>query len=390
MSLPVWDHTQGDPVQHLLLHLTDVIPGATRHEQRRKLRRAPRLRVRSQFQVQDARRQRVELQLARHAGEEWELPLVMFGQGLAAPLAAGALQVPCATADRGFAQGGRALLASPDLALWEVVAIAAVLADRLDLATATASAWPAGTLVLPLRRARLVQAPVLPRFTGAALQSDVEWELTEPLDWRSYAWPTSYRGLPVFHLPANWVQQPAVGLPRSLLVTDVQSGVPSVLDLPGAPLATLEVLVTAVGREALGDLYAMLHALAGKRSSVWVHNHARDLTPVAPAAAASTTLDVAAIGLAGAPLPATRRDLRIATAGGTVVHRRITGVTAPAAGVERLQLDGAVGGDIAADDCALVSWLWLARQAADVDTLSYWCGDVADVVFAFEGFNHDL
>ena len=93
--------------------------------------------------------------------------------------------------------------------------------------------------------------------------------------------------------------------------------------------------------------------------------------------------------LVAAALPSTRRDLRIATGAG-VVHRRITAVSAPSAGVERLHLDGDVGGAIAPGDCTDVSWLWLARQAADVDTLSYWRGDVADVAFAFEGFNHDL
>lgn len=389
MTLPVWDHLQGDPLQHLVLHLTDVIPGVTRHEQRRKLRRAPRHRVRSAFLVEGRRRQQLELKLARYAGSEWELPLKMFEQALGA-VSAAATTITCTTADRGFVDGGRAVLGDPDSDTREIVTIDTVEATHLALADPTAAAWPAGTVLYPLRRARLVEPPALPRFTGAALKSEVEFELVEPLDWRAYTWPTTYRDLPVFELPANWAQEPAQGLPRGLLVSDVQTGVQDVVDLPGEPLATLEIGVTLVGTDDIGDLYAMLYDLAGKRSSIWVHSHACDLTPVASAAAASTTLDVQAIGLADDDLPTTRRDLRIACADGSVALRRITGVTVPGAGVERLQLDGAIGGDIAPGDGAQVSWLWLARQAADVDTLSYWRGDVVDVPFAFEGFNHDL
>lgn len=389
MTLPVWDHVQGDPLQHLVLHLTDVIPGATRHEQRRKLRRAPRHRVRAAFLVEGVERQRLELKLARYAGSEWELPLWMFGQSLGS-VSAAAATITCTTVDMGFVDGGRAVLVDPAGGASEVLDVATVEATYLALTGVTAAAWPAGTRLYPLRRARLVDAPALPRFTGAALKSEAEFELVEPLDWRVYTWPTTYRSLPVFELPANWAQEPAQGMPRGLLVTDVQTGVQTVVDLPDAPLATLELGVTLVGTEDIGDLYAMLFDLAGKRSSIWVHSHAMDLTPVASASAASTTLDVEAIGLADATLPVTRRDVRIAAPGGTVVHRRITAVTTPSAGVERLQLDGAVGGDIAPGDATQVSWLWLARQAADVDTLSYWRGDVVDVPFAFEGFNHDL
>lgn len=389
MTLPVWDHLQGDPLQHLVLHLTDVIPGATRHEQRRKLRRAPRHRVRSAFLVEGRRRQQLDLKLARYAGSEWELPLKMFEQSLGA-VSVAATTITCTTVDRGFVAGGRALLGDPDSDTRELVTIATVEANHLALAAPTAAAWPAGTMLYPLRRARLAEPPALPRFTGAALKSEVEFELVEPLDWRAYTWPTSYRSLPVFELPANWTQEPTQGLPRGLLVSDVQTGVQTVVDLPAAPLATLEIGVTLVGTQDIGDLYAMLYGLAGKRSSIWVHSHACDLTPVASASGVSTVLDVEAIGLAGEALPATRRDVRIAAPGGTVVHRRITAVTTPSPGVERLQLDGAVGGDIAPGDATQVSWLWLARQAADVDTLSYWRGDVVDVPFAFEGFNHDL
>lgn len=389
MTLPVWDHLQGDPLQHLVLHLTDVIPGVTRHEQRRKLRRAPRHRLRSAFLVEGRRRQQLELKLARHAGGEWELPLKMFEQTLGA-VSAAATTITCTTVDRGFVAGGRAVLGDSDSDAREIVTIDTVESNHLALADPTVAAWPAGTMLSPLRRARFVEPPALPRFTGAALKSEVEFELVEPLDWRAYTWPTTYRGLPVFELPANWSQDPAVGLPRGLLVTDVQTGVQDVVDMPGEPLGTLEIGVTVVGTEDIGDLYAMLYALAGKRSSIWVHSHACDLTPVASAASASTTLDVQAIGLADDDLPTTRRDLRIACADGSVALRRITGVTVPGAGVERLQLDGAVGGDIAPGDGAAISWLWLARQAADVDTLSYWRGDVVDVPFAFEGFNHDL
>jgi len=73
-----------------------------------------------------------------------------------------------------------------------------------------------------------------------------------------------------------------------------------------------------------------------------------------------------------------------------VAYRRITNVTTPRAGVERITLDSALGTAIEPGDGTVISWLWLARQAADVNALGYWTGDVIETTLAFEGINHDL
>jgi hypothetical protein len=390
MPLPIWDIRQGHELRHTLQFLTDVLPAATAFEQRRKLRLAPRHRIRSTFVVSGQRRQQLEMKLARHAGEEWELPLVMFGQALAAPLASAATSIPADTVDRGFVAGGRALLGEPDSDVRELVNIASVSAGTLTLTGTTASAWPAGTMLYPLRRARLVAPPELPRFTGTDIYGEVEFELTEPLDWRTHTWADTYRAAPVLPFEVDWSQDPLLSLPRRLLPVDVQTGVQSFYDLPDVPLGSLQVAYTAVGRDGIGDLYAILYALAGRLRSVWVSSLARDLEPVASASSGSTTLDVEAFGLDDADLPATRRDIRIQFASGAVAYRRITNVTTPSAGVERITLDSALGTAIAPGDGTVISWLWLARQAADVNALGYWTGDVIETTLAFEGINHDL
>ncbi|HSD16778.1 MAG TPA: hypothetical protein VLC71_05880 [Thermomonas sp.] len=390
MPLPVWRYPFRDPVMHTLSAMTEVIFAATAHEQRRKLRLSPRHGFTFAFQVEANTRSRFELDVARHAGGEWELPLAVFGQALAAPLTAGATVIPASTANRGFVAGGRALLIDYVADSFELVEIDSFDADEITLADPTAATWSAGTRLMPVRRANMVEAPAMGLFTDDFAYGDVEFELAEPLDWGAYTWATTYRGLPVLPIHADTYVDPTVTLARSLMPIDVGTGPVTNVDLPAVPLTGMQFAYTAFGWDEIVALYGLVNALAGRLASVWVTASARDFVPVASAAAASTTLDVRAFGLADGDLPATRRDIRIICADGTVTHRRITGVTVPGAGVERLQLDGAIGGDIAPGDGAVISWLWLARQAADVNALGYWMDDVVETTFQFEGFNHDL
>lgn len=388
MTLPVWNIPPQDPVRHTLEVLTDVLPAATAFEQRRKLRLSPRHRVAAGFLLDGNARRRLEMRLARHAGEEWELPLAMFGQALGSTLASGSGTIPADTEDRGFADGGRAVLMNLDTGAHEVVDVATVDVGELTLTGVTAAAWPAGTMLYPLRRARLVESPAIGLFTDAMSYGEAEFELTEPLDWRAYIWPAEYRGAPVFDpCPQG---EPVHALNRDLMVVDAGSGVRAVYDLPGAPLGALEYAYAAEGWDEIGDLYALLYDLAGRLRSVWVSSLARDMEPVASAGSGATSVDVEAFGLDDADLPATRRDIRIQFASGAVVYRRITNVTTPSAGVERITLDSALGTAITPGDGTVISWLWLARQSADVNALGYWTGDVIETTLAFEGINHDL
>ncbi len=391
MTLPIWCYAESDPVVHTMSFLTDILPAATAFEQRRKLRLSPRHRISSAFLFDGNQRRRMEMALARYAGSEWELPLPMFGQALGALLASGASSIPAETADRAFVDGGRALLLNQQTRAHELVEIDTVEADALTLVDPTAAAWPAGSMLYPLRRARLVDAPALGLFTDAISYGDTEFELTEPLDWAAYTWPAEYRGAPVFDQCANAAaSDPVVGLPRRLLTVDVMSGVQSVYDLPAVTLPTLQMAIDAEGREDIADLYAMLYDLKGCLRSVWISSRARDLEPVASAGSGATSIDVEACGLDDADLPATRRDIRIQFPGGAVVYRRITNVTTPAPGTERITLDSALGTAIAPGDGTVISWLWLARQSADVNALGYWTGDVVETTLQFEGINHDL
>lgn len=388
MPTPVWDHVQGSEIQHSLHFLTDVMQSATGHIQTRKLRRSPRHRVRSWLLVKALRRRQLESRLARYAGADWHLPLSMFGQQLQAPLAMGSTVIPATTADHAFVVGGHALLGDLDSDHRELVEIEAVGPTTITIVDATAHEWPAGAHLFPTRPAYLRDDPRLARFTGDDVTAEIDWTIDGYIDWRAFEWGTLYRGLPVLRLPPDWESDPIATIGREITTSDAQSGPVVRFDIPGVPFVSIEITATVIGTEAIADLYAMLYALAGRHHPVWVHSHARDFALVASAAAAATTIDVEATGLVDEALPATMRDIRIDHPDGTEVLRRITSVTAPAPGVERLQLDGAVGADMAPGDHHAISWLWLARQTSDVNTLNYWRGDIVDTRLKFAGFNH--
>ncbi|MFC6349816.1 hypothetical protein H7691_06750 [Stenotrophomonas sp. CW117] len=369
--------------------LTDVLQPSAGLAQHRRLRAHPRVRVGFDGLVSGAARRWLENLLERNGGRLWRVPLPGVGFSLAAPAPAGSLTLSGVAAGTFVSAGMQVAVVPEDPRLAEVVTVDEVLADGVTLVSATVNAHVTGAKVLPLFEGRLSSVPVLSRFTADAAPWGAEFDLTTPLPIVADAGATLYRSWPVLELPVVWSADPAWQSHRELVSEDNETGPVWVTDLLGQSRQIIRRSYTATGAGEVSQLLALLWALAGRGTPVWVHTQGQDLVLAASAGAAATTLDVQWAGLGTGPRPPGRRDLRIALRNGTVIRRRVTAVAAPNAATERLTLDAALGTSITPADVVQISWMALCTQAADVVRINWWTHDVAVVDLSFQAVPHE-
>lgn len=319
------------------------------------------------------------------------LPLWTEGATLGTALAAGSTTVPVATTDLDFAAGNAVLLLGERPDQVELVEAASVGAS-LGLTAATLQDWPAGTSVLPLRRARQDTGFNHAAFTRGHTYGRLRFRVDEANPYAADAGATSYRGYPVLTTRPGWARDPETTWDRPARTVDDDVGLVQVFDsLAAAPLYRQVHAWQLEGRPALARFRKLLYALRGKRGSLWVPTFLDDLTPVAGMTSTDTALRVAWSGYAARiAQAANRRDLRIELASGAVLYRRITASVDNGDGTETLALDSALGVAVAAADFAQVSFLALCRSDSDAVEFSWWTGQYADASTAWRARAHDV
>jgi hypothetical protein len=389
MTDPVWTFGTHGQLRQTLVWLTDVQQFTSGHEQRRRLRIAPRQKLGFSVLPDPDHRRYLETLLWRQGAAQWDFPLVMYPLQLQAELSAGAVSIPVFAPSPAFVAGGRALLVGLDPTVAEVVVIDSVGA-ALELVAPTALEWPAGTELYALRRGRFPAVPRVPRFTGDASLVEVEAELAEAVDYAESPGAITYRDLPVLELTPGWTADPAHQAARETEILDEGCGPVVVEDLPGLALPVQSSALGIQGREAIDGFLELLHWLAGRWRALWMPTYAQDLRVTAPIASGATTIDVAWCGLTANPGSINRRDIRIELSDGTVLYRRITATSELSTLVERLTIDSALGVAVAVADVALVSFLWLARLDQDVVVLDWWAHDTVTCSLNWKGFRHEF
>lgn len=368
--------------------LTDTLAPITGLVQLRQLRENPRIRLGFEGISTGRERRLIENLLERGLALPWLIPAPVSGFSLASPIAAGVSGLVGAPG-RLFTTGGKAAIIDSDRRTSEVVTIEEVLEGGLLIEGETLRAHDAGARVLPLYRGRLQSAPALTRFTGDALPWRVEFVLDEALPIAPADDLPLYRGFPVFEARHDWTVDPSWQPTRSVATEDNGTGPVWQIDLLRQAKTIITRSVTAVGDEAAEDLLGVLWAMAGRGAPIWVDTGAIDLELVASAGSTATAIDVDWSGLGVGSRPPGRRDIRIELTNGTIIRRRVTGVTSPWADVERLALDAQLGTAITPQTVASISWLTLCTQRADTVRINWWNHDVARCELSFQQLAHE-
>lgn len=392
MADPIaWPFEWGGDYTEQLEWLTDVMTAPTGGTQHRRLRTSPRVTLSFSTLLQGDRRRALETQLRGNLAASWWVPVPIDGSRLQA--AAAALDTSLSL-DLGIARivvGNFVMLVNDDFSACELCEIDAVGSGTLTLVAGLAAAWPAGTLVVPVRGGRLAEVPAIGRFTSDATDLvPLQFQLYEPLESDAAFAGATYRGLPVFDFVPVWSSDPAWSPERSLATVDYGTAPPMVVDLAGVPLGRTTLQYTMDTAARVAAFRSALYALAGRWSPAWVPSWAQDLRIASPVVGASSNLDIAGPLLSGQALNDNRRDLRIALVDGSVLYRRIVTVTDMGGGIERLALDAAFTGDLEIADVAMISFIALSVQEADTNLLRYFAPDVLDCELTWRELDHGL
>jgi len=369
---------------------TDILRAYSGREQRRALRLAPRKAAEFDVFFLDDDRRYAEAVIFGWGARTWALPVWQDGQQLAAPVAAGGLQIMLETAGRDFAAGSLLVLLH-DARTFEVVEVEEVLADRVALARPLASTWPAGTTVWPAREARIDGDAALARWSGQAGGMRLAFSVAEPVDHEATAPAATYRGAPVLEWRPNWTAAPEWALERKVGELDNGVSLPAYEDEAGVPFVRQRMWWTLASLAEVTAMRGLLYWLRGRHRALWVPTWADDLVVVAQIDLAATAVEVRHMDYVRQVAQATgRRDLRIQLQDGTVLYRRVTGSAQISTTVERLTIDAALGRTVQPAEIVQVSFLALMRLDSDAAELAFWTGEVADVPLVFKGFQHDL
>ena len=361
---PSW----AQPVRERLAWLTRVPPGGGIGKAR--LRAAPRRGL--SFQVVSWPDERALLDALRfdHAGREWELPIWPDVQLLGSHLPQGTDFIPCHTDGRDFVPGGRALLwRAADQ--WEVVPVEDVSPSGLVLGGTTGNAWAADARVYPVRRGRLVSAPVQTARNDHVASYRVDFDITEPCEFPVAAPSSTYRGLPVLEWRSDWGEDPTSVVNRTLELVDAQTGPVAVFDVYGRPFPEQDHRWLLFGRAEHTAWRSLMYGLAGRYATLWVPTYMQDLRLVDDIGSAVTALTVraSAYSVFGRQQP-NRRDIRIELNDGTVFYRRILD-SAASGDTEVLTIDSALGHSVAVGQVRAISFMFAAQLADDTVTLDH-------------------
>jgi hypothetical protein len=352
------------PVRERLGFLTDVLPTWTGTEQRRALRIAPRRVFQFATLASQAEKRYIENTLFAWSALEWELPIFPDGQRLAAPIAIGDTLIACDTVNRDFIANGFAVVIQ-DALNFEIFQLSTLTSTQLNLGIVAAAAWPVGSRLYPLRRARLLSYPKLSHNSQETFSVSIDFTVDEPCDWPAASGLPTYRTLPVLEDSPDVSAPPAGDHTREANIIDSVTGAIDVDDtaMIGFPGMVHDWYLK--GRTARAAFRSLLYLLKGRLGMMWIPTYNADLLLLSPLTSIATTMTVQAAGLPTLAVVQNRRDIRIELLSGAVYYRRITAAAAGAPGQEVASLDSALGVAVAVAQVRRISFMTVSRLDAD-------------------------
>lgn len=357
-------------VEERLEYLTAVSRHRNGSEYRTQLRSLPRRSWRyTILAVGDEARELEEL-LWHWQGQTFGVPVWRDPVRIDAAASLGALLISCTTAQREFVAGGYALLWRSPLD-HEVVKIDAVTTAGIDLTDGLKAAWSAGTLLYPLRVARVSQQVVLSRPAADVVTATLEFELEEPS-----APVASGTAAQTFGGVELWLREPnrsapvAVGYRRERLRLDGKTGLWSEVAREPRPAISRQHQWVGVGRSDARSLLAFAGRMAGRNGAFVAPTWQIDLQLVGSIAALDTHVAVRSDQYNARFNAALGRNTiaLLHRPTGAWIIRTIVSANADGLGQQLIELDSAIGQSGSVADWRLY---WLEKLRFDRDELLF-------------------
>lgn len=396
--------------------LTDVMASTKGAEQRRPQRLTPRKVLEASFLPHGRGRSVFDLYVSTLGNAEWYVPLWHDVDMLTSALAIDGEELHTDVAYREFTLNGLAVIRVPPTAdhdattfTYEIVKVTgrtttSLLIERAQEET-VARAWPVGSEIYPLRKARFTDQPVAEIMAASVHSTNMSFTITEPNEWSgqvrkagyghgySESWSIAndisplvpkanlgrvfepenlplFEGFRVLNVVPDYNQSMTLAYDRVLSLLDNSNGIPQSMDQLGFGVPTQKHTWFIYGREELSKLRTLLYWLRGKVRPLWVPTFNDDVQLIAPAEEGATYIDIAEIGYVELGSGINRQALAINLNDGTWIFRRIV-ASVQGAGFERLELSSALPRALGANDVYKISFMAVCRMAQDTVELSH-------------------
>lgn len=371
-ALPVFSFraNRREPMPERLSFLTDVLRASGGAEQRRSLRPTPRRTFEADFLLTGRERTFWDLFFNTLAGQEVMVPLYWESLKLDAPLTAGVsdrINFDTTYREWQYGDGDLALLMGDSALDYEKVQLFGVDDNGINLALPVSRTWPRGTRLVLLRRGVIDEWSDPAHKSAGVSTATAQFRITVQNPWTPEEDDSDlYEGLPVFTDEPNWVDDLAVNYAHEIVEMDAQVGLPYRVDRLDRALVGQAHRFFLTGRQRLARFRDLIYRHRGRAGSFWLPTFKADLKMVADVGAAATQIEVENVGYLYTGGPTSGREyIAIKHDGGTILRKVLSVVPGSTAATEKLNLDAAMGLDLAAGQVRRISFADVARFDTD-------------------------
>lgn len=330
--LPVWSifPNWATPITERLEWLTDIMESEKSDEQRRSLRLEPRRSLEMSFLRQGPTRTRMDNFITAVGEDKIVVPVFIeqFKMKVDTPIGATSVTLPPFSLDaRDFRDEDVCMFSLGVPGQYELVQI-----DSLNNTTgvitfkdATLTAWPAGSRIIPMRIARLLDTPAITGRTDNVGTATLRFSFDESEQAVAPAW---LDGLHVWPFKIDYSANIETNYNRLTFVLDNQIASPTVFDYGRLARIGMNTACKFFGRSNVKALRQFLGAVRGRSQRFWMPTFMQDLVPAANIAGdVFVAEETGFVELFTSP-QLVRMYLAVEFYDGTpTIYRRITGVT---------------------------------------------------------------
>jgi hypothetical protein len=275
-------------------------------------------------------------------------------------------RIDFSTAYREF-QPGYAILTGRNALDYEVIEIAAVDANGIDLADPVQRPWPQWSRLLPLRKAQIEDSGDVRHVSAGVGTVTSILRFIEPNPWTPAvdASPT-YLGRPVFLREPNWSENLSVNYDIAIAMLDNQTGVPVRRDTRGRVMLGQQHRWFLRGREELASFRDLIYRNQGRRGSFWLPTFKADLRLADDVDSTDDFIEIENVGFdySGGPFDG-REYLAVKHSGGVILGKIVGSAHTPGSDTETIELEAPVGQDLSTGQVRRISFMDTARFDQD-------------------------
>lgn len=369
-DIPVWpfDPNWTSSVGESLEWLTDVLMSPTGAEQRRSMRYYPRRSMNFTVAVEGAERSFLDNMLMSHGSADWYLP-IWYDTTITTATSTTTV-IPCVPPS-GIPVGTVVFVKGETVYDFMFSEVTVVGVSSITVSPALARVVPAGTIIHPMTKARLVEQPAITAMSDSVETAEVQFlVVAKPVeiavDPEDGGLLDTYRTFRVLTLESDWSDSVERGQQRLIDVMQTDAAISEFADTANRPFPTQSHKWVLDGIADHAEFYALAQVLRGRATPVWMPTWMYDMRLLAAISPGASSIIIARAGftLGGGPR-AEREDIMIELVNGTRLYRRITDSAVDGVGNETLVLDSTIPSAIAVENVVRICFMSLMRLDQD-------------------------